>query len=98
MAKSDSMDTNEQGDAGAGAPFFSLNAHYLIAPGASLEQLLNDCNCLLENGTGSFEATANENDSPASWSGVYMLNQAAAVLHEITRRVLAGESIERRQS
>jgi len=32
--------------------FFSLNANYLIAPGASLNGLLNDCNCLLESGIG----------------------------------------------
>ena len=94
-AAASSLDGGQANEAGEGATFFGLNARYVIAPGATLGQLLDDCNCLLESGTGSFEAVAQENDTPAQWAGVYMLRQAGALFEEIFRRVHAGERIER---
>lgn len=77
------------------APFFQLSASYLISPDASLEDLLNDCLCLLDSGIGGIEAESCDEFTGAQWAGIYALRQAKAVFAECSRRVFAGESVER---
>jgi len=73
--------------------FFSLNANYLIAPGASLNGLLNDCNCLLESGIGGLAEAGRDDYTHGQWASSYALEQAQALFAEIYRRVMGGESV-----
>lgn len=81
-------------ECGAGAaPFFQLGASYLIAPESRLEDLLNDCKCLLDLGIGGIEGESCDDFTSAQWAGLYALRQAVAVFDECSRRVFAGETI-----
>ncbi len=65
--------------------FFSLNAKYLIAPGATLSELSNDFGCLFGAGFAVFEQEG-DGLTEAQWAGVYMLRQARAVFEEYERQ------------
>lgn len=81
-------------DGSAGEAFFDLAAKYCIAPGASLGDLFNDCDCLLESGVGGLEEAGCDAFTNAQWASLYVLRQAKGIFAEIYRRVSAGECIE----
>ena len=65
--------------------FFRFNAQYLIAPGASFEDLYNDFTMLHDIGVDLLHEVAQEADSQKCWASFHLLSQARAIGGQLYR-------------
>jgi len=69
------------------APFFSLAVNYSIDPDAATEDLLEDLTELLGIGTATLVENGPGKLSQTQWAGVYMVQQAHAILDHVIARI-----------